>query len=504
MTPERWRRVVDLFDTVLQSATAEREALLHRACPDDAGLREEVRSLVTAHDQADAFDKPAYEADPGLLPGDGADALVGQQLGPYRITGLLGQGGMGVVYRGMDTRLRRPVAVKALPAAFTHDALSRARLRREAMAAAALSHPNIATVFALEEFDEHLYLVGEYVEGRTLREEMGDGQVPMLVAISIAVDVGAALESAHTHGVVHRDLKPENVIRAPETGLKVVDFGLACFERDVDTPPRLTRDDGAMGTPGYMSPEQLRGDPVGFQADQFAFGILIYELVTGRHPFDASDQLTMVAKLLETAPEPMTRSRPDCPADLERIVRRCLAKRPSERYDTTANLAVDLRAMQQGRTIPVQQRPRIVDTPTPAPLSRPPIWWWQFHQAAVSSVYCLTMIPLWQAREWMPEPWDLVTFVAVVAVVGVAVNLRLHLWFASRVYPAELSERRRRVARWKQLADAGFVLGVLATAITIASTHIGWAALLVALAVTSAISARIVEPVTERATFPRT
>ena len=506
MDPERWKRVTALFDAVLECAPADREALLREACPDDPAIRAEVQSLVDAHDQADVFEKPAYEANPDLLAPDDLDPLVGQRLGPYRITKLIGHGGMGVVYLGEDTRLRRPVAIKALPSDFTHDERSRERLRREAMAAASLSHPNIATVFALEEFDGLLYLVGEYVEGQTLREELRNGPVPISVVMSVAVDIGAALEAAHERGIVHRDLKPENVMRSPRKGLKVVDFGLARFERgDLDSAQRLTLGEGAVGTPGYMSPEQIRGDPVGVQSDQFAFGILIYELVTGRHPFDAADRLAMVAKLVETDPEPMTRWRPECPADLERIVRRCLAKRPAERYATSADLAVDLRAIKKeptNRHAPL--RPSAVETDGLPPLHPPPIWWWQFHQVAVSSVYCFTLIPLWRAREWMSEPWGLVTFVATVAVVGMAVNLRLHLWFTSRVYPAELAERRRRLARWNHVTDAGFVLGVLTTAITISRAHTGWAALLVAIAVTSAISARMVEPATTRATFPST
>lgn len=165
MDRDRWERLNALFHQALERDPADRDAFLGEACVGDPALAAEVQALVAAHAGASVFDRPAYEADPDL-PRDDGGTLVGHRLGPYQITSLLGRGGMGVVYLGEDTRLHRPVAIKALPAAFTHDAQFRARLKREAMTTAALSHPGIATVFALEKFDGHLYLVREYVAGR--------------------------------------------------------------------------------------------------------------------------------------------------------------------------------------------------------------------------------------------------------------------------------------------------------------------------------------------------
>ena len=507
MDPERWKRLNGLFHAVLEREPAGRDAFLDAACADDTSLRDEVRSLVAAHADASVFDKPVYEADPDLLPRDQDDALIGHRLGPYHVTSLLGRGGMGVVYLGEDTRLHRPVAIKALPAAFTHDEQFRARLRREAMTAAALSHPGIATVFALEEFDGHLYLVREYIAGRTLRAEMREGPVPIGTILAIAVDVAHALSAAHAGGVIHLDLKPENVMRTPNRGIKVVDFGLARFDQgDNDAArERLTKPGGVIGTPGYMSPELLRGDPIDFRADQFSFGVLLYELVTGRHPFDGSGQVVTAARILEADPEPPSALRPECPADLDRIIRRCLSKQPRDRYQSTGTLAADLDATRDGVPTPVEPTPgrtlppdRRAVTPTATPL-----WWWQFHQVAVSVIYGVMLYPVWEVREWMPGRWGLVAFVAAVAVVGVAVNLRLHLWFTSRVYPAELAAQRHRSSRWTRLADGAYAGLLLAVAAGIWSDHTEWAALFIAVGISSAFSTRLMEPATTRAAFPR-
>ena len=172
MRAERWQRINDLFHAMLEREPPARDAYLDGECAGDTALADEVRSLLRAHAEAGALERLAAAADSDLPAGGDGDSLIGRQLGPYRITGLLGRGGMGVVYFGRDTRLDRPVAIKALPPEFIHDDRFRARLRREAMAAAALSHPGIATIFTLEEFDGHLYLIREYVAGRTLRETL--------------------------------------------------------------------------------------------------------------------------------------------------------------------------------------------------------------------------------------------------------------------------------------------------------------------------------------------
>ena len=570
MDAERWRRINELFHAALERDPGSRDAFIDEACAGDPALRTEVLSLVRMHSGPGVVDRPAVEADPGLLLTGDDDPLIGRRLGPYEVTGLLGRGGMGIVYLGRDTRLQRPVAIKALPPALTQDDGLRARLRREAMAAGALSHPGIATVFALEEFEAQLYLIQEYIPGRTLRATMKLREDRMAVdeTVSIALDVARALAAAHAHGVLHRDLKPENVLHTPDGGIKVVDFGLARFEpgAGIAGDQTLTRPGATPGTPGYMAPEVLRGDPVDARADQFSFGVLLYELVTGDHPFEGTDDITTVARILETEPSGLGPARPGCPEPLARVITTCLAKAPRDRYRTTDSLVTALEAVRDSveaagarsvappsanvtgamsppagaevtsprdagsasagaKPAPVRQSssPR---SATAAPTGRsaqaadpsftaPPAptgtegegtadlrWWWQFHQVAVSLVYALMLYPVWQAREWLTAPWGLVTFMTAVAVVGATVNLRLHLWFTARVYPAQLAAQRRAAALWKRLLDTAFAVLLLSIAAAIAPTHPRWAAFFIVMAISSALSARVMEPVTTRAAFP--
>ena len=516
MDAERWRRVNDLFHAALERAPGSREAFLDEACAGDPALRTEVLSLLQMHSGPGILDRPAVEANPGLLLTGDDDPLIGRRLGPYEVTGLLGRGGMGIVYLGQDTRLRRPVAIKALPPALTHNDHLRARLRREAMAAGALSHPGIATIFALEEFDGRLYVVQEYIPGRTLRATMKirDGRPAIAEIVSIALDMARALAAAHAQGVLHRDLKPENVLHTPAGGIKVVDFGLARFEPGaaIGDAGTLTRPGALPGTPGYMAPEVLRGDPVDARADQFSFGVLLYELVAGEHPFEGTDDITTVARILETEPSGPGPARPECPEPLVRVISKCLAKAPRDRYPTTTALVTALEAVRDAVEDVAADSGAVAD---PAASTRPESagaerhdatanlrWWWQFHQVTVSVVYALMLYPVWRAREWLPTPWGLVTFMAAVAVVGAVVNLRLHLWFTARVYPGQLAVQRRAAALWKRLLDTAFAVLLLSMAATIAPTHPRWAAFFIVMAISSALSARVTEPATTRAAFP--
>lgn len=579
MDAERWRRVNDLFHAALERDPGGRDDFLAEACAGDEALRAEVASLLRLRSGPGVVDRPAVEADPGLLAAAG-DPLIGRRLGPYEVAALLGRGGMGVVYLGHDTRLRRPVAIKALSPAFTHDGRMRARLRREAMAAAALSHPGVATVFALEEFEEQLYLVQEFVPGRTLRAVMNErgGRMAAAEIVAVALDVARALAAAHAHGVLHRDLKPENVLRTPDGGIKVVDFGLARFEPGAGggNAETLTRPGALPGTPAYMAPEALRGDPLDARADQFSFGVLLYELLTGEHPFGGAGDAGTVARILEAEPPAPGPAGPERPPALVRVVTTCLARAPRGRYPTTAALVSALEAARDdvaagaagaeaaaspaGRSGSGGVTPAPAEAPDPsrtpaaasgAPKAFPPggppgssspslplavhdgtgpargsgapgpslpppppagaggdaatagpLWWWRFHQAAVSGAYALMLYPLWRAREWLPAPWGLAAFLTAAVVVGAAVNLRLHLWFTSRVYPAQLAARRRASAVWRRLLDTAFAVLLLSVAAAVAPGRPRWAAFFIVVAVSSALGARVMEPATTRAAFP--
>ena len=270
MDPDRWHRLSGIVQEALEHPPERRAAFLDDACREDSALRAAVTSLLAYHDQTnELMDTPTQLVGTELPDAGPSESLVGHTLHQYAVTEKLGEGGMGVVYRADDTRLGRLVAIKALSRQFTQNAERRERLRREARAAAALSHPGIATVYALEEFDDALYIVSEYVRGRTLRDEVTSGPAPGGPLLDTAIEIARALAVAHRHGVIHRDLKPENVIRTAEGRVKILDFGLARIENSpgglAASTTRLTEPGTVLGTPGYMPPEQLRGQEVDFR-----------------------------------------------------------------------------------------------------------------------------------------------------------------------------------------------------------------------------------------------
>ena len=512
MDPERWHRLNQLFHAALEHDLTRRATFLDEACAGDPSLRVEVASLLAHHEQASGFiDTPAHTAAAERAEVGSGESLVGRRLEQYVVTRKLGQGGMGVVYLADDTRLRRPVAIKALTREFSGDSRRRDRLRREAQAAAALSHPGIATVYALEEFDDNLYIVCEYVPGETLRAEVDKGPLPLAPLLNAAVEIARALVAAHEHGVIHRDLKPENVIRTADGGIKVLDFGLARFQSTQRQPgfssTRLTEPGTILGTPGYIAPEQLRGSNVDFRADIFSFGVMLYELAAGVHPFEGSDPASTIANILETEPPDLTQLRPLCPPDLDRVIRNCLAKDREQRPSTTRELAQALEQVRRDVAESETRRPasrepvRVKDTQRASALS--PLWWWQFHELLVGCLYWVALYPVWKVREWTPGIWGSVLFFSTLIAVGVAAILRFHLWFTSRFYPAELSAQRGQVFRWIRGADWLFVLVLVAAAGVIADSHAVWATLLVVYAVGSFLAFTIIEPATTRAAFRR-
>jgi TolB-like protein len=282
----------------------------------------------------------------------------GETLGPYRILEKIGEGGMGEVYRAHDSRLQRTVAIKILtPQGATLDRIERFEL--EARAAAALNHPNILTIHDVGRHGDTAYLAMEWVDGRTLRDELRGGALPHRRTIQIAQQIADGLAAAHAAGVVHRDLKPENVMVRPGGVAKIVDFGLAKLNLTTPEPePGVTRtalsEPGVvMGTVGYMSPEQASGHALDYRSDQFALGLVIYEMVTGRRPFARPTTAQTIAATIETEPPALESLRPDVPPHLAAIVRRLLAKNPDERYESTRDLALELRSMAEPSVAPI-------------------------------------------------------------------------------------------------------------------------------------------------------
>ena len=279
---------------------------------------------------------------------------VGSRLGPYEVLAPLGAGGMGEVYRARDARLGREVAVKVLPGQVAADAERRSRFEQEARAASALNHPGIVTVYDVGADGGTLYVAMELVEGRTLREQLADGPLSTKKLLDLAVQVADALAKAHAAGIVHRDLKPENLIASRDGFVKVLDFGLAKLTTSQAAPqvshlPTLPRHESApgtvLGTVGYMSPEQASGQAVDFRSDQFSLGAILYEAATARRAFQGKSSMETLAAILRDEPEPLAPQNPRLPAPLRWIIERCLAKDPEDRYQSTRDLARELRGV---------------------------------------------------------------------------------------------------------------------------------------------------------------
>jgi serine/threonine protein kinase/Tol biopolymer transport system component len=347
---ERWQRVAHLYELVLEREPGERGAFLAQASAGDDELRREVEALLT-HDSAPlVIDRPLLEVAAVVLD-EPSDLTPGTQLGPYRIEHLVGAGGMGQVYRATDTRLARTVALKILPRALASDPQFRARFDREAQAIAALTHPHICTLHDISHQDGVDFLVMEYLEGETLAARLARGPVPLDQALTYATECADALAAAHRHGIVHRDLKPSNIILT-KGGAKLLDFGLAkpaaltiahgnSLTRPT-TPPSLTAQGTILGTLQYMAPEQLEGKDADARTDIFAFGAVVYEMLTGKKAFAGKSQASLIGAIMHAQPQAISASHPLTPPALDRIVKTCLAKDPDDRWQSARDLQHEL------------------------------------------------------------------------------------------------------------------------------------------------------------------
>ena len=278
---------------------------------------------------------------------------TGLRLGPYEIMSPLGSGGMGEVYHARDTQLGRDVAIKVLPSALANDEAFLTRFEKEARLAASLNHPNIVTIYGVGRKDATPYIAMELVRGRTLHEALGTGPLRMRTVVDVAAQMAAGLAKAHEAGIVHRDLKPRNVMITTDGLVKILDFGLGKLdsppphEDSITTmpPEDVTRPGTVMGTPDYMSPEQARAVQVDFRSDQFSFGSMLYQLVTGRRPFQRPSTAQTLAAIIDDDPKPIAEVNPRVPVAVRTIVERCLAKNPDHRYGSTRDLASDLDAV---------------------------------------------------------------------------------------------------------------------------------------------------------------
>lgn len=281
--------------------------------------------------------------------------MVGLALNHYRIAGALGHGGMGAVYAAEDTKLHRRVALKVLPAAVSADRERRQRFEREAQAIASLNHPNIVTVYSVEQAGDVHFLTMELVEGQTLAELIPQDGVPLARLLQLAIPLADAVSAAHQRGIVHRDLKPLNVMVTPEGRVKVLDFGLAKVKEAVAVDvgatslptQELTEDGRILGTVAYMSPEQAEGRAVDHRSDIFSLGVMLYELATGERPFKGDTNVSLLSSILRDTPPSVTDLRAVLPRELGRIVRRCLVKDPARRYQTALDVRNELEELKQ-------------------------------------------------------------------------------------------------------------------------------------------------------------
>jgi serine/threonine protein kinase/tetratricopeptide (TPR) repeat protein len=345
MDNERWNHVDQLLQSALDIPAVERDAYLRHACGADQRLEDEVRSLLAAHDRADRFlDAPAIDLAARELAAErsddgsqaGGDLLIGQTLSHYRIVEKLGAGGMGVVYKAEDTRLRRSVALKFVSEELSHDPEALSRFVREAQTASALNHTNICTIYDIGEQDQRSFIVMEYLEGTTLQDRLGAGALSLDTLLDVGIQIADALDAAHSAGIIHRDIKPANIFIASRDRVKVLDFGLAKMR--ASTTPQAdvttiagTRHGVVMGTAAYMAPEQARGEAVDHRADIWSFGLVLYEMVKGTRPPQA------VRLRVEESPE------------LESVISKCLETERELRYQHAADLRTDLERLRRGQ-----------------------------------------------------------------------------------------------------------------------------------------------------------
>jgi serine/threonine-protein kinase len=513
MTPDQRRRVRDLFEAALdRDPPAGVGSWVAREAADDPAVRDEVLSLVEHHARAGAFlSQPIAEQATDLLR-DEEPLASGTSIGAYIIVREIGRGGMGRVYLATDGRLGRTVALKALAPHLTRDPSQRERLRREARAAAALTHPGICTVYALEEVDGELYIATEFVDGHTLGEEIRSGPRPSAgEVLRTAQDLAAALASAHASGVIHRDLKPDNVMRSRDGGLKILDFGLARIDEAgrraghvghraghgghpvghrfsgasaIAGVPHLTQPGVVIGTPAYMAPEQINGLAVDARADVFAFGVLLYEFACGAHPFEGSSQLAVMARVLESDARPIASRCPALSGGVADVISRCLRKAPAERFGSAAELVGALKTAGDAGAA-----------------ASPHATWWRVHQIVIAMLYIIAATLAWQIKEWIETPLTVAIFLALGAAATIGPVLRGHLVFTEVMNRPHLPVERRRTSRATMLLD--LVTGVLLfiDAGMVAGTRALPAVFALSLAIGIVMASIVLEPATTAAAF---
>ncbi len=370
-------KIEEIYHAALEKDPSEREDFLRESCGGDENLRREVDSLLSFDAEAAEF----IETPPGGLAADfivkhkEKGDLIRRKFGHYRILSQIGAGGMGEVYLAEDTRLERRVALKILPPEFAEDKDRMNRFVREAKSASALNHPNIITIYEIGETDSTRFIAAEYIEGETISRRLEREPPDLETTLDVAIQIASALDAAHRAGILHRDIKPDNIMIRPDGLVKILDFGIAKFSTDSgfgnsdfgfqsqeseslrksgDKNPKSpiqnhksTATGTIIGTATYMSPEQAKGKKIDARSDIFSFGIVFYEMLTGRRAFDGETPLEVISSILKDDPVPICQILPEIPPEIELVVGKMLRKDRDERYQTTRELCADLKTLRR-------------------------------------------------------------------------------------------------------------------------------------------------------------
>jgi tRNA A-37 threonylcarbamoyl transferase component Bud32/tetratricopeptide (TPR) repeat protein len=364
------RQIEDMFHRAMEFLPEERAGYLDRACSDDNDLRLEVDSLIQAYESdSGLLDEAAVTLAMRVLGSTSADSMKGKEVGPYKILNLLGQGGMGAVYLAENRRVNKKVALKFLSAEFFEDNWGKRQLIKEAQAVAMLDHPNICAVYDFEEVDDHSFIVMQYIEGQTLADLIRKKSVKPGQYVSLAQQIANALAAAHAHGIIHRDIKPRNIMVTPSEQVKVLDFGLAKTMQkslEEESISQLSRDGLLVGTVAYMSPEQLRGEKLDYRSDIFSLGTVLYEMGCGKNPFahktnskGSKSNAEVISAIMAEEPQSLRQVALNCPKGFDHVVDKCLKKDRAERYQSAAELLIDLDDLQKGVVLQSRVNPYV-------------------------------------------------------------------------------------------------------------------------------------------------